>query len=922
MADDTANTSADLKAPSSNTSTQAQVHLRQKRARSQLSCTPCRTGKLKCNRQHPHCDQCIKRSRETQCIFIPPPPRNKPTQNVKGRIRQLETLVVDLMNQQKSTGPSAEGTSTGRGSSGGGRSGSGAAVNDQPTPPSDLEESPQGSEESQKADNLPELGVERPFGQMKVSKDEISYHGASHWQTILNSISDLRRDLGDEEEAADVDEDDRSPESYWGANSKPVMPGPTSGLGFMLGHNPGAANSKEELLKAVPEKRVADRLLSMWFNSPDPFKPCIHAPTFQNEYRRFWQNPSDAPVMWLGLLFGILSIAESFGLRGGAPDDPKSAACAARATRYHSMAASAAVLGDFTKPKQYTLECLVVYGAGMRSSNAFLNVWLMIGLILRLALRMGYHRDASAYGNITPFQGEMRRRVWSLISMIDVLISFQLGLPSLVRTLAADTEPPRNLLDRDFGKDTKVLPPGRPIEELTPSSYTRAKVGLVHIFAQATELSHATALVSHDEVMQLDGGLEAAKAAIPPLLQMPEFHELVTDPAEQLMCRFNLELLYLKTKIVLHRRYMLVPLHELSIEEQTRGIGHSRLLCVNSSIKVLKHHHTIYAASQAGGQLDSVKWYMGSISTHDFLLAAMVICLELSQQMREDRMIFLSNGQMCPRRQDMINSLEQSQKIWSGAAPRHVAASGGALGVADVYSKSERMFSETEKAAKAMAVMLERVKAHFEAQPLADPVVSKACVDAAQAGVAASSSGAASEHSWAMPAENAFQGLVSNVDWSGDLPTNGAFTGPSTGDYTQGTDTSYVTANLSIDASDGANIPIDYSNIGDMLDLPVNMDWDHWDDTVMRTDAPVNTGRGADAFAGQSSAYSSMANGYSNGIVPDGTNALSFVENGMNASNGFNELDLRWEDMQSVDLDIRDYGSGGLWGKSPSWQQR
>src|ERR1700722_16076359 len=74
-----------------------------KRARPQLSCTPCRQGKLKCNRVHPVCDQCIKRSREVACLYVPPPPRNKQTQNMRGRIRNLEGLVVNLMNQKSSS---------------------------------------------------------------------------------------------------------------------------------------------------------------------------------------------------------------------------------------------------------------------------------------------------------------------------------------------------------------------------------------------------------------------------------------------------------------------------------------------------------------------------------------------------------------------------------------------------------------------------------------------------------------------------------------------------------------------------------------------------------------------------------------------------------------------------------------------------
>lgn len=213
-----------------------------------------------------------------------------------------------------------------------------------------------------------------------------------------------------------------------------VQPHASTGLGFMLG-NPNTV-TRDELIKAVPDKRICDRLLSLWFNSPDPFKPTIHAPTFQNEYRRFWLAKNDTPTMWLGLLFAILSLAESFGLRDVDPSEPTAQACLEKVNRYHDLAASAAVLADFTKPKQYTLECLIVYTAGLRSNNAFVNVWLMIGLIVRLALRMGYHRDASHYPSITPFAGEMRRRVWAAISMIDVLISFQLGLPSMVSAIS------------------------------------------------------------------------------------------------------------------------------------------------------------------------------------------------------------------------------------------------------------------------------------------------------------------------------------------------------------------------------------------------------------------------------------------------------------------------------------------------------
>ncbi|KAK0276092.1 hypothetical protein LTS00_014753 [Friedmanniomyces endolithicus] len=316
-------------------------HLKQKRARSQLSCSLCRVGKLRCNREKPHCDQCLKRNRVGQCLYVPPPAKHKPVQNVKGRIRQLEELVVDLMNKnQLEMDPKKA-----RHNGGQGERHESVTSHDQPTPPSDndtslhfsasTERSQQSGPEEQTPPSPDEIdAAATPFGKMRISKNEISYVGDSHWNAILNSISDLKRDLGDD----DDDEDDGIPASNenplgrsntnrtagWGPSTNREnmdSVAATSGLGFMLGST--QAVTKEELIAGVPEKKVADRLLSQWFNSPDPFKITIHAPTFQEEYKRFWRSPKDTPTMWLGLLFAIMSLAESFGLRDVDPASPQ-----------------------------------------------------------------------------------------------------------------------------------------------------------------------------------------------------------------------------------------------------------------------------------------------------------------------------------------------------------------------------------------------------------------------------------------------------------------------------------------------------------------------------------------------------------------------------------------------------------------------
>ncbi|KAM3416114.1 hypothetical protein BST61_g9595 [Cercospora zeina] len=699
-------------------------HLRQKRARSQLSCVPCRQGKLKCNRSHdPACDQCIKRSREGQCRYVPPAMKPKANQNVKGRIRQLETLVVDLMNQQsqkesrtqqvKSTAATHLASTRTLSTESKGR------VVDQLTPPSD-NDSPMQERPNRECEAQDDVdSTTKPFGRLRISKGEISYVGESHWQAILNGISELKRELGDEhdDELAEAGSPEKTVVDVYG--TLPMSDGVaqylateqrSSDLGLMLG-GAGGAMTREQLIKAVPEKRVADRLCALWFNSPDPFKPIIHAPTFQDQYRNFWRDPKNTPTMWLGVLFAILSLAGSFGLRDADPTSDSAKQILAEVTKYHSLAGSAAVLADYTKGQAHTMECLMLFGAGMRSTEASVSAWLVIGLVVRLGLRMGYHRDSDNHPGISVFDGEMRRRVWAIISMIDVLFSFQLGMPGMVKRIQSDTQPPRNLLDRDFSVHTTVLPPSRSVEEITPSSYMRAKLHLVNVFADVNELIHTTVPPCHGQMMELDRRLDDARASLPPPLQMPEMSELVTDPAEQLMCRVNLDLIYLKTKIVLHRRYMEQPFAQLSMEEQQFGIGFSRKSCVDAALKVLKHQHAVYAASQPGGQLESVKWYMGSISTHDFLLAAMVVCLELSQQIGDDTDVLHPNVIMCPVRGVMMDALEKSHKIWSATAMKRKPGRELSQPVG-----REHMFDETDKACRAMSVMLDKVRAKFPQQ--------------------------------------------------------------------------------------------------------------------------------------------------------------------------------------------------------------
>jgi hypothetical protein len=151
----------------------------QKRARQQLSCTACRNGKLRCNRQQP-CDQCIKRSRDSACQYLAAPPKKKHNRNTKDRIAHLESLVLQLMARdgavQSEASPQSQtenGSSTSDGYS-----------SNLPSSNQSLSKDSPGSS----TDGVVPDPHAFEFGQLTISKGGAHYKGAAHWEAILDGV--------------------------------------------------------------------------------------------------------------------------------------------------------------------------------------------------------------------------------------------------------------------------------------------------------------------------------------------------------------------------------------------------------------------------------------------------------------------------------------------------------------------------------------------------------------------------------------------------------------------------------------------------------------------------------------------------------------------------------------------------------------
>lgn len=423
--------------------------------------------------------------------------------------------------------------------------------------------------------------------------------------------------------------------------------------------------SQAELLACFPPKPTADILVSRYFNTYDPGIHIIHGPTFQKQYDKHWVNPNETPVVWLGLVFAMMCIAlQSYTRAGDEPPEYRGKSWA-MSSEYRSLTAQCLVTADITQPITDMLETMIlhVYADYARSRDSQAGILVSTGIIVRLAMRMGLHRDSAPYAGITVFQGEMRRRIWAAIRSMDLLFSAQAGLPPVVRPRDTNTEIPRNIYDDELFEDMKVLPPSRSEEEATPTLFLINRTRLIYKLGEAVELTESLTCSSYEEVMKLDTQARELHDTISPHLKIRSMDQSARDPSTLIMQRFTLDLLYLKIICVLHRKF-------LAASRVNSRFSYSRRACIDASLNMLQHQATLHRECQLGGRLRNVKWFISSLTTVDFLLAAMTVCSDLYHTARSERQGRSPTGDMHlwsdDRRTEMLDAIETAVGIWDG----------------------------------------------------------------------------------------------------------------------------------------------------------------------------------------------------------------------------------------------------------------
>ncbi|KAM5352378.1 hypothetical protein ACJ41O_005101 [Fusarium nematophilum] len=578
---------------------------RVKRNRKPVSCVVCQKRKAKCDRVKPICGACQQRDNPGLCCYgKASETAAKPDvqQLTLDKLNRLEKLVMQLAPSSRAS----------------------IGQDDDVAAP-------------KSTDAPPLMGI--------TDEVDAAYHGETSWEAVFKSIEEIRSGVLDVE---DDNEEAGEPEN---------MPPPDIVLGDL------APVSLSDIMSSMPSRPTADGLVRTYFGAKFLAVPFIHEHHFRRRYELFWKKPEQANPLWMSIMFSILSLGTMItNAKARNPqDEPPTTTPAVQDAKsdpkfYMLRSAQCLSTGNYLRAKPYSVEALMMFAhsRNIQKEDSDATTWSLYALAVRLAQRRGYHLDAGRVSpSIKPFEAEMRRRTWFMIQSSDLLFSFQLGMPSMIHQDVCDADHPRILTDDDFDEDT-LVPESRPSTTPTPLVGWHIKSHLCRLLRRVLQHALAVQPRPYAETMGLQAELDAFYDGVPECFRIRSIAD--TDPADEgsvIMHRLILELTYRKTLCILHRPYLSVGKHD----EQYKV---SREICRGAALRILDLHLEIDQETRVGGRMYTDRFMISSLTLHGFLMAAMILCLDLSE----------STDISLPGRQHHIQVLQRAHSIWSARAAK------------------------------------------------------------------------------------------------------------------------------------------------------------------------------------------------------------------------------------------------------------
>ncbi|KAI0167165.1 fungal-specific transcription factor domain-containing protein [Hypoxylon sp. FL1284] len=361
-----------------------------------LACVLCQNRKIKCDRRTP-CSNCIKAN--VTCTPSTPAParkRRRPNQDLQQRLARCEELLSEYATARPAA-PSA------------------------PSSPSQDE-------------------AWKPPGKLIVDEGGVKFIDSYLFANIHGELSAMREILDDEETIDDPCTPADSQSSDLNA-------------GLVL-----SDTSDANLEELHPQPAHVFRLWQIFLERVNPLTKIIHVPTVQPllveaaASRASISKPNEALLFSIYLLATVsLTEDECMDRFGSTKEDAYA--------RFSKGCRSALMrIGILKNYDLVVLQSLVLYLFSLPGRYDRHAAWILNGVTVRIAQKMGLHRDGEFLG-LAPFETEMRRRLWWRIVLLDAMYALMSGLGHSLLPRSWDTKTPLNVNDSDLYPTMTMIQP-------------------------------------------------------------------------------------------------------------------------------------------------------------------------------------------------------------------------------------------------------------------------------------------------------------------------------------------------------------------------------------------------------------------------------------------------------------------------------
>lgn len=291
-----------------------------------------------------------------------------------------------------------------------------------------------------------EIGsLTKEFGRLKVENGKSRYVSNRFWNSLSEEVAEMRDILDDDTE----DEDD--------------YPSPGSGSSASANHQSFVFSFSSTILSLRNFHPAPEQISVYWAiykENIDPVIKLLHIPHHEKMISQASLDLDHVSKPIEVLMFTIYFAA----VTTLSTDDcilqlglEKQAAL----RKYRFAVEQALARAGFLNTQELAiLQSLLLFLTCVRRFDDTRYVWTLTGLLIRLAQGLGIHRDGQHFG-LSPFETEMRRRLWWQISSLDARASEDQGSDPSIAEQSFDTKFPLNINDRDIDPSTKETPEER-----------------------------------------------------------------------------------------------------------------------------------------------------------------------------------------------------------------------------------------------------------------------------------------------------------------------------------------------------------------------------------------------------------------------------------------------------------------------------